>query len=258
MGTNAAEAFRPIPVRPPSENRVLFAIRCLVDLQLLTVYRFLRRQLVACKGRVLDIGAGEAPWQHLLRHADYVGVDVAEASDYGMRQKPDIRYYDGVTLPFDAATFDYVLCTEVLEHVPDPAHFLADLSRVLRTGGTLVLTVPWSARLHHTPHDYTRFTRFGLDRLIRSAAFSEIEIEERGNDVAVIANKLIVVTFRLLRPLHPLHVIWTWPLAILLAPGTLLALVAAHMTMLMRLGSRDDPLGYGVVAVKVAKQASPS
>src|SRR4026209_1378988 len=105
MGTNLAETFRPIAVRPPIENRGLFLIRCRIDLQLLTVYRFLRTRLGKCKGRVLDVGAGEGPWRELLKHAEYVGVDVAEASDFGMRQKPDITYYDGNTLPFDGASF---------------------------------------------------------------------------------------------------------------------------------------------------------
>lgn len=250
MGSNTTETFQPIAVRPPTENRALFLIRCMIDLQLLTVYRFLRSRLGNCKGRVLDVGAGEAPWRELLKHAEYVGVDVAEAAEFGMRQKPDIKYYEGCALPFDRASFDHVLCTEVLEHVPYPARFLADLNRVLRTGGTLVLTVPWSARLHYTPHDYTRFTRFGLELLLRAAGFSEIVIEERGNDIAVIANKLIVVMVRLVRPRKVVHAIWTWPLAVLLAPGALLALAAAHAAMLLRLGSLDDPLGYGIVAVR--------
>ena len=72
-----------------------------------------------------------------------------------MRQKPDITYYDGDMLPFDDASFDHVLCTEVLEHVPDPARFLADLNRVLanrRNAGADRAVVgapsPHAARLH--------------------------------------------------------------------------------------------------------------
>ena len=232
------------------ENRVLFFCRCLLDLQLLTIYRFLRNHLTVCKGRVLDVGAGEAPWRELLTEAEYMGVDVKAADEFGMRRKADITYYDGNTLPFADASFDHVLCTEVLEHVPEPGRFLVELNRVLRSGGSLVLTVPWSARLHHAPHDYTRFTRFGLNLLLQSAGFSGIVIEERGNDVAVIANKLIVVTVRLLLPVSWYHSLWTWPLALLLAPLTLVALVAAHVAMLLGWGAKEDPLGYGVIAVK--------
>ena len=246
-----AEVFRPIAVRPPQESRTLFLCRCFVDLQLLTIYRFLRGHLPTCKGRVLDVGAGEAPWRELLSEAEYVGVDVEVAGEFGMRHKADITYYDGNTLPFADASFDHVLCTEVLEHVPEPRRFLVELHRVLRRGGSLVLTVPWSARLHHVPHDYTRFTRFGLNLVLESAGFSGVAIEERGNDVAVIANKLIVVTFRLLLPRVWYYALWTWPLALALAPLTLAALVAAHAAMLLGWGAKEDPLGYGAVAVKI-------
>ena len=246
-----AEVFRPIAVRPPQESRTLFLCRCFVDLQLLTIYRFLRGHLTTCKGRVLDVGAGEAPWRELLSEAEYVGVDVEVAGEFGMRHKADITYYDGNTLPFADASFDHVLCTEVLEHVPEPRRFLVELHRVLRRGGSLVLTVPWSARLHHVPHDYTRFTRFGLNLVLESAGFSGVAIEERGNDVAVIANKLIVVTFRLLLPRVWYYALWTWPLALALAPLTLAALVAAHAAMLLGWGAKEDPLGYGAVAVKI-------
>ena len=247
-----AEIFRPIAVRPPTENRALFQVRCLIDLQLLTIYRFLRNHLPACKGRVLDVGAGEAPWRELLNDAEYVGADVEAAGEFGMRRKAHIIYYDGNTLPFEDGSFDHLLCTEVLEHVPEPRRLLADLNRVLRVGGSLVLTVPWSARLHHVPHDYARFTRFGLVLLLQAAGFSNIVIEERGNDVAVIANKLLVLTVRLLRPRNLILGLWTWTLALLLAPPTLAALIAAHLAMLLGFGSSDDPLGYGVIAVKSA------
>lgn len=245
------EAFQPIAVRSPSENRLLFWVRCLADLQLLTIFRFLVLHLRSCQGRVLDVGAGEAPWRDLLpAEAEYVGADTDLSGEFGMRRKAGIIYYDGKKLPFDDGSFDHVLCTEVLEHVADPLAFLADLRRVLRQKGTLILTVPWSARLHHLPHDYGRLTRFGLIALLGKAGFSHITIEERGNDIAVIANKLLVLTIRLLRPQRLRNCAWTWVFAATLLPVTAMLLVAAHVSLLLRAGSSEDPLGYGVIAVK--------
>lgn len=246
-----SEAFQPIAVRPPSENRLLFWVRCLVDLQLLTIFRFLVLPLSACRGRVLDVGAGEAPWRDLLPAGiEYVGVDADLSGEFGMRRHPNITYYDGKRLPYDDGSFDHVLCTEVLEHVADPLAFLVDLKRVLRQGGTLILTVPWSARLHHLPYDYSRFTRFGLIALLSAAGFSSVTIEERGNDIAVIANKLLVLTIRLLRPRRLIDCLWAWTLAATLAPITVGFLGAAHVALFLKTGSRDDPLGYGVTALK--------
>lgn len=245
------EAFQPIAVRAPSENRALFWLRCLLDLQLLTIFRFLVRPLSSCRGRVLDVGAGESPWRDLLpAGVEYVGVDADSSCEFGMRRQPGVTYYDGNRLPYEDGSFDYVLCTEVLEHVSDPMAFLCDLKRVLRQGGTLILTVPWSARLHHLPHDYSRFTRFGLASLFETAGFTGVSIEERGNDVAVIANKLLVLMIRLLRPDRWHNFLWSWILAIALAPIVTGFLFAAHVALFFRVGSAEDPLGYGVVAVK--------
>lgn len=246
-----SEEFQPIAIRPPGDNRWLFWLRCLVDLQLLTVFRFLVLHLDACRGRILDVGAGESPWRDLLpAGAEYVGVDADLSGEFGMRRHAHITYYDGKRLPYEDGSFDYVLCTEVLEHVADPLSFLADLRRVLRPGGTLLLTVPWSARLHHVPHDYGRFTRYGLVQLLDSCGFLGVAIVERGNDIAVIANKLIVLMMRLFRPRRWHHCLWSWGLAIMLAPVMLGFLGAAHLALFFNAGSRLDPLGYGVTALK--------
>ena len=244
------EVFKPIAVRPPSDNRMVFLLRCLIDLQVLTIYRYLRGRLRSLEGRVLDVGAGQAPWRELLRNAEYVGVDVDTAGFFGMRRKAEVSYYDGRHLPFEDGDFDHVLCTEVLEHVPDPAGFLLEVGRVLRRGGGLILTVPWSARLHHLPDDYHRFAPAALDALLGSAGFERTTIVARGNDIAVIANKLLVLVVRLLTPRKRLSTLWTWMFAALLAPVTIAFLCAAHSALLFNFGSTEDPLGYGVSAVK--------
>jgi len=244
------EAFQPIAVRPPSDNRFFFWLRCLVDLQLLTIYQYLSGKLPSLQGRVLDVGAGQAPWRELLRKAEYVGVDVDTAGSFGMCRKAEVSYYDGRHLPFEDGSVDHVLCTEVLEHVPDPAGLLSEIGRVLRKGGGLILTVPWSARLHHLPNDYYRFTPAALDALLESAGFERTTISVRGNDIAVVANKLLVLLIRLLNPSDRLHILWTWTFAVLLAPITIGFLGAAHAALFLNCGSREDPLGYGVSAVK--------
>lgn len=244
------EAFKPIAIGPPSENRLLFAVRRMVDLQLLTTFSFLSVELTELRGRVLDVGAGQAPWRELLRNAEYVGLDVEAASEFGMKRQPDVVYYDGGRMPFPDSSFDHVMCSEVLEHVPDPVFFMAEVSRLLRAGGTLVLTVPWSARLHHLPHDYFRFTRYALVALMNRSGFGVLRVRERGNDITVVANKIIVMTIRLCRPARWRSVWWSWPGALLMTPITIAFLIAAHLSLWFGWGSREDPLGYGLVAVK--------
>jgi SAM-dependent methyltransferase len=244
------ESFQPIAVHAPSDNWLLFYARCFADLQLLTIFLFLRGRLNPWTGRVLDVGAGESPWRGLMPGATYVGLDTSHSDAFGMTRRQDVVYYDGAGLPFEDDEFDHVLCTEVLEHVGEPLAFLVDLHRVLRPGGTLALTVPWSARVHHVPYDYYRFTPFALGPLLTSAGFSDVAIEERGNDVATIANKLVVSWVGFVRPRRWASAIVTWPLSVLLAPIVGAFLVVAHITILSGVAPVSDPLGYGVTATK--------
>ena len=245
--TPIAEEFKPIPIRrgEGALGRAGFALRMVADLQLLTCTRFLSPVLARLHGEVLDVGCGEMPFRGLLpAGVRYRGIDVPVADDFGMRRHPEIVDFDGLHIPFADASQDHVLCTEVLEHAEDPVALIAEMHRVLRPGGTLVATVPFSARVHHAPHDYHRFTPYRLARLF--AAFEDATIEERGDDLAVIANKLIVVCARLANPRRPLRL----PLLLLAAPPALLALGVAHLSLWFGWGSKADPLGYAIIARK--------
>ena len=199
----------------------------------------------------MDVGAGESPWRDFLpADVEYIGLDVESSAEFGMRRSKDVVYYDGVTLPFGDCEFDTSLCVEVLEHVNHPAMFLREVHRVLRAGGLLVLTVPWSARRHHLPNDFHRFTREGLAQLFESTGFVDVRIAERGDNVAVIANKLLVLSVDLIRPTRSLSYLWRLPLGIANAGLVGVFLSAAHVSMASRSGSTEDPLGYAVTARK--------
>jgi SAM-dependent methyltransferase len=124
-------------------------------------------------GRVLDAGAGECVYRPLFEGRRYVAVDrgVGDGAwDYGrLDATADLE-----RIPFAAASFEFVLCTETLEHVARPAAVLAELRRVLKPGGTLALTVPFLHPVHQAPHDYYRYTPYGLRHLLAEAGF-EVE-----------------------------------------------------------------------------------
>lgn len=79
-------------------------------------------------------------------------------------------------------------------------------------------------------------------------SFTDVHIEERGNDIAVIANKLIIVTLRMVRPSR--YWLVQWPFLLPLLPLALTFLLLAHVTMALGLGSKDDSLGYAIVATR--------
>lgn len=148
---------------PKSYRPFLPSWRSPLYLHLRPLWRALERTLSSCDGRVLDIGCGLSPYRHMLgpRVVDYVGVDRE-----GELTRPTI-VGSAEGLPVPDASFDVVMCTMVLEHVADPRRVLAEARRVLAPNGRIVLTVPGVWPTHEAPHDYWRFTRFGLEGLMR-------------------------------------------------------------------------------------------
>jgi SAM-dependent methyltransferase len=143
---------------------------------------------IAAGSRVLDAGAGAAPYRPLFGHCDYVTQDWP-GSVHGGARGPDI-VADLHHLPVADASFDAVVCTEVLEHVAEPAIVLAELSRALRPGGRLLLTVPFVIELHEEPHDHYRYTSHGLRGLLERAGFADIDVRPSSGWFATLAQTL--------------------------------------------------------------------
>ena len=127
--------------------------------------------------KVLDIGAGTCPYRSYFSHCDYktqdfmkyTGIKLGNTTDYGR-----IDYVSDVrSIPVSDDSFDVILCTEVLEHVPEPILALKEMARILKPGGRLFLTAPLGSGLHQLPyHFYGGFApefykylapRFGLE-----------------------------------------------------------------------------------------------
>ena len=138
---------------------------------------------------VLDLGAGDAPYRELFGHTRYVTQDWGESPHYAARSADIIGSADA--LPVADATFDLVVCTQVLEHVPNPQAVLGECFRLLRPGGRIALSVPLIWELHELPHDYFRYTDPGLRHLLTRAGFEELEIEPRSDGFTTIAQMLL-------------------------------------------------------------------
>jgi SAM-dependent methyltransferase len=140
--------------------------------------------------RVLDAGAGEGNHSQQFAKHRYCGVDlgIGDASwDYSrLNVIGDLE-----KLPFRCESFAACLNVVTLEHVREPKAVLAELARVLAPGGRLLLIAPHEWEEHQQPHDYYRYTRYGLEYLLAQAGFSEIQIEPVGGFFRLLSRRLL-------------------------------------------------------------------
>lgn len=139
-----------------------------------TLDRFIA--VYASDGFTLDVGAQTGPY----------------AAQFPRRVALDLQPRRGVhvvgdaqSLGFVSDSFDVVLCTEVLEHLPEPQRAVDEMRRVLKPGGILVLTTRFLFPIHDAPHDYFRYTKYGLRHLLRE--FEILELQEETTSVGTLA-----------------------------------------------------------------------
>jgi SAM-dependent methyltransferase len=156
----------------------------------------------AIRGHVLDVGCGQKPYEKLFATTKYVGLEI-DTPHSRARGIADY-YYDGTTFPFENSTFDAVVCNQVLEHVFQPEQFLAEVHRVLKPGGKLLLTVPFVWDEHEQPHDFARYTSFALHYLLQNADFALISHQRTLANFSIIAQMVNAYLFKVVRTPSPL------------------------------------------------------
>jgi len=132
---------------------------------------------------ILDAGAGEGRYAELFSAHCYHAVD--------LNPNRSLSYVANLqALPARDASYDLVICTQVLEHVAEPLAVLRELYRALKPGGSLWLTVPFFFAEHMQPYDYYRYTRYGLTYLLRQAGFEIRAIQHLEGYLATLAYQL--------------------------------------------------------------------
>jgi SAM-dependent methyltransferase len=128
--------------------------------------------------RVLQVGSrssvsdrNEPNWRNLIAkrfdgRARFVGIDLLTGSDVD-RQLDICASSQSVASALGSELFDLIICCHVLEHTPAPQRAARNIEALLRPGGLVYISTPWSQAFHAAPDDYWRFSRRGLELLFR-------------------------------------------------------------------------------------------
>lgn len=169
--------------------------------------------------KILDAGAGECPHRSYCHHLNYVSQDFnqykgCKQNDKGVHPASwdDSRIdivSDITNIPVDGESFDAILCTEVFEHIPDPIAALKEFHRILKPGGVLLLTAPYSMVIHFAPyHFYTGFTPYWYKHFLPNEGFNLAELQPNGDWYSLLEQEVGRIG-----SLERRAKVWSWPLA---------------------------------------------
>ncbi len=147
-------------------------------------------QSLETSSRVLDAGAGESRHAELFKRHSYVGIDLA-IGDVDWNYSGLDLLGDLENLPLADESFDAAINIVTLEHLKRPQRALDELARVLRPRGRLLLVAPLEWEVHQAPHDYFRYTRFGLTHLIETSGLVVKKLEPVGGFYWLMARRSV-------------------------------------------------------------------
>ena len=132
--------------------------------------------MIEWSGSVLDLGGSRKSGYHelFLGKPEFTVVNIDEHYGY------DLKFDVEKDFPLEDASYDHVLCLNLLEHVYGYAHVLRESYRVMRPGGTFVSVTPFSIPLHACPHDFFRYTDSALRRMLKDAGFTVESVQPMG------------------------------------------------------------------------------
>lgn len=191
-------------------------------------------------GRTIDLGCGFMPFKEYLteRVTAYHTLDLDP-------QSPEVTFIGDIQeMPMiPTNSYDSAICLEVLEHIPYPLKAIREIYRILKPGGIFLFSVPYLCRIHDQPHDYFRFTIYGLHKILSESQFSVIEIRPRGGIASFLGHQVSTILLTTTWPIWGLRQIaWIFNRWIIVLLGYEIDKIIGNWDIF--------PLGYVGVAQK--------
>jgi SAM-dependent methyltransferase len=135
-------------------------------------WKFLNQEVQALgkDALILDVGAGHGDFADIFAGLHYFSLDIVPYPEV------DLVCDLGQTIPFKEDTFEAVVLMNVLEHVYENRKLVQNCAKLLKSGGKLILTVPFLLKVHQAPFDFSRYTPYYLDALARDAGLKVVTL----------------------------------------------------------------------------------
>lgn len=147
---------------------------------------------------ILDAGAGECPFKKFCGHLKYIAQDFGQYhgdGEIGLQTgtwnntKLDI-VSDIVSIPLPDRSLDAIMCTEVLEHIPDPLAAIKEFGRLLKPGGYLLITAPFASLTHFAPYHFASgLSRYFYEKHLPDNGFEITDMQFNGNFFEYVAQE---------------------------------------------------------------------
>jgi ubiquinone/menaquinone biosynthesis C-methylase UbiE len=150
--------------------------------------------------RILDAGAGELQYKKFCSHLEYTSQDFGQYNGKGNDIALQTKTWDNskldivsdiTNIPVNDETFDAIMCVEVFEHLLEPANAVREFSRIIKKGGTLIITAPFCSLTHFAPYYYANgYSRFWYEKILGGCGFEIKEIVPNGNYFEYLAQEI--------------------------------------------------------------------
>lgn len=141
---------------------------------------------IFAKGDLLDLGCGKAPLYEV--YSPLVNNITLADWENSLHENPHLDKVCDITkkLPFEDNSFDIIIFSDVLEHIPNPSYVLSEIRRILKPKGVVLMNVPFLYWIHEAPHDFHRYTEFMLIKMAQDNDMYVEKIEAAGGGWAVL------------------------------------------------------------------------
>jgi SAM-dependent methyltransferase len=145
------------------------------------LYEGIAKHAPHLKGKLIDLGCGTKPYQHLFTQVEsYTGLDIAVSGNSDGKSAIDL-YYDGVTFPLENNSIDVLFSSETFEHIFNLPVIVAEIQRVVKPGGHILITCPFFWPEHEVPYDYARYSSFAITHMLNEHGFDIVEHTKTGH-----------------------------------------------------------------------------